>query len=172
MESSVDHPQRQRLADLVELLSSRMRSLRDPGEWSDVELTMPQFRALDLLITGSHRMSEIAASLGTSLQATTSLIDRLTDKGLVERQHDTVDRRVVTCHITTVGQEEVERIYRIGQARMEPLFDALSVDELARVTDAFEILAEAARRLQPIDENVETVPLALARTSCGTAAPH
>jgi DNA-binding MarR family transcriptional regulator len=144
-----DHlEQRQQLAELFALLTNRMRSLRDPHEWTEIELTMPQFRALDLLVRGPQRMGDIAGALGASLQATTSLIDRLTDKGLVERQHDTTDRRVVTCQITGAGQTEIERIYRLGQARTDLLVEVLSDDELGRVIDAFAILADAALRLQ------------------------
>jgi DNA-binding MarR family transcriptional regulator len=140
--------QRQQLTELFALLTTRMRSLRDPHEWSEIELTMPQFRALDLLVRGPQRMGDIAGVLGTSLQATTSLIDRLTDKGLVERQHDTIDRRVVTCQITGAGRTEIERIYRLGQARTDLLVEVLTDDELGRVVDAFAILADAALRLQ------------------------
>lgn len=140
---------RQELLDLTEKLTVRMRSWRDPSEWSEVELTMPQFRVLDLLLGGPQRMSDIASSLGTSVQATTSLIDRLTDKGLVERRHDVVDRRVVTCQITDFGRGEVERIYRIGQTRMDLLIDVLDDDELDRVIAAFADLAEAVLRLKP-----------------------
>jgi DNA-binding MarR family transcriptional regulator len=141
--------QRGRLTELIALLTTRMRSLRDPHEWSEIELTMPQFRVLDLLGAGPQRMGDIAGAVGASLQATTSLIDRLTDKGLVERQHDTVDRRVVTCHITPTGRTEIERIYRLGQARTELLTDVLTDDELERVIAGFATLAEAALRLQP-----------------------
>jgi DNA-binding MarR family transcriptional regulator len=154
--------QRRRLADLFALLTNRMRALRDPHEWSEIELTMPQFRALDLLVRGPQRMGDIAGVLGTSLQATTSLIDRLTDKGLVERQHDTTDRRVVTCQITATGRTEIERIYRLGQSRTDLLVEVLTDDELGRVVDAFAILADAALRLQPVTGDarlLETAPL-------------
>ena len=140
--------QRQELTDLSQVLSLRMRALSNPSDWSEVELTMPQFRALDLLISEPQRMSEIAGALGTSMQATTSLIDRLVDKGLVERAHNTADRRVVMCRLTTAGQAEMERFYRIGQARLDVLVDLLSDDELDTVISAFSILSEAALRRQ------------------------
>ncbi len=139
---------RQELAELTQTLTLRMRALWNPTEWSDVELTMPQFRALDLLVSEPHRMSEIAASLGTSLQATTSLVDRLVDKGLVERAHDTADRRVVICRLTPSGMTEMDRFYRMGQARLDVLVDLLTDDELETVISAFGILSEAALRRQ------------------------
>lgn len=139
---------RQELNELTQVLTLRRRALWNPTEWSEVELTMPQFRALDLLISEPRRMSEIAAALGTSMQATTSLIDRLVDKELVERAHDTADRRVVICRLTPSGKDEMERFYRIGQARLDVLVDLLSDAELETVISAFGILAEAALRRQ------------------------
>ena len=135
-----------------------MRALWNPTEWSEVELTMPQFRALDLVISEPHRMSEIAAALGSSMQATTSLIDRLVDKGLVERVHDTADRRVVICRLTASGKNEMERFYRMGQARLDVLVDLLEDDELEIVVDAFSILADAALRRQQAEAMPQPTP--------------
>ncbi|HYI13921.1 MAG TPA: MarR family transcriptional regulator, partial [Thermomicrobiales bacterium] len=142
---------RQQLADMMRALAVHVRALRDPSDWTEVELTMPQVRALDLLVGNSLRMSELAAALHTSLQATTSLIDRLVDKGLVERTHDTADRRVVICTLTPAGLAEMERMYRIGQARFEILLDLLSEGELDTVLEAFGILTNAAHQLKRQD---------------------
>jgi DNA-binding MarR family transcriptional regulator len=124
-----------------------MHAIQSQIEWSEMELTIPQYRALHLLVAGPQRMTEVAAALGTSMQATTSLIDRLVEKGLVVREHDTVDRRVVLCHLTPFGHAEVDRIYRIGQARLELLVDVLTDAELELMLSSFAILAEAALRL-------------------------
>ena len=131
---------------MTQTLSLRMRALWNPTDWSEIELTRPQFRALDLLVNAPQRMSEIAGALGTSMQATTSLIDRLVDKGLVERAHDTADRRVVICRLTPSGLTEMERFYRMGQAGLDVLVDLLTDEELDTVISAFGTLAEAALR--------------------------
>jgi DNA-binding MarR family transcriptional regulator len=150
--------QKQQLNELTQELSLRMRALWKPTEWSEVELTMPQFRALDLLVGEPQRMSVIAGALGTSMQATTSLIDRLVDKGLVERAHDTADRRVVICRLTASGKDEMERFYRIGQARLDVLVDLLDDDEMETVVSAFGILAAAALRRKEADVISQSAP--------------
>lgn len=140
----------QQLLDAIQVLTRQMHALRDPGEWSEIELTLPQIRALDSLVSGPRRMSELAGALHTSMQATTSLIDRMVDKGLVERRHGDVDRRVVTCRLTELGQVEIERFYRFGQARIDLLSDVLSDAEVEQVTSTFLLLHEAVqRRLSP-----------------------
>lgn len=140
--------QRRRFVELAGRIRTSMARRRYAAEWSQLDLTMPQLRSLALLFTGPHRMTEIAETLGTSLQATTSLIDRLVDKGLVERAGDSADRRVVLCRLTPAGQREVERLHGISHARLEGLIEVLTDDELDVVVAAFEVMAGAAERLE------------------------
>ena len=115
-------------------------------EWSDLELTMPQFRTICLLGQGPERMGSIAGHLSTSMSSATSMIDRLVDKGLVERAPDSSDRRVVTCQLTDRGREEMDRFMRINQLRLTRMASRLTVEELQTVVDAMEILCSAANR--------------------------
>ena len=120
-----------------------------PGEdWSDIELTIPQLRTLVLLRNEDRRMTQIADYLGTSLPSATSMIERLFDKGLVERMADDRDRRVVACRLTTLGKEEVERFWQLEQMSMIRLADQLDADELGTGVKAMELLLQAAKRAQ------------------------
>lgn len=156
----------QQLKEAVELLNARMVTLGDQTDWTELELTMTQMRVLGLLACQPRRMSEIAAAVGSSVQAAAGLIDRLVDRGLVAREHDTVDRRVVYCRLTANGRTEIERFYRIGQTRMELLVDVLADDELEHVVHAMRILAEAALRRQ------QAQPAARAAVVSATAATN
>ena len=135
----------QELVDLVDRLSSQMRPESDE-EWTDLELTMPQFRAICLLGQGPERMGNIAGHLSTSMSSATSMIDRLVDKGLVERAPDASDRRVVTCQLTDRGREEMDRFSRIHQLRLTRMAGRLTMEELQTVVDAMAILCSAAQR--------------------------
>ena len=137
-----------RFVELAGRIRSGMARRRYAAEWSQFDLTMPQLRSLALLFTGPQRMSAIAEVLGTSLPATTSLIDRMVDKELVERVSDAADRRVVVCRLTPAGQREVERLHGISHARLDELVEVLTDPELAVVVDAFEIMASAVERLE------------------------
>lgn len=159
--------QSRRFVELAGRIRSSMARRRYAAEWSELDLTMPQLRSLALLFTGPQRMSEIAETLGTSLPATTSLIDRLVDKGLVERAGDSADRRVVICRLTPDGQREVERLHGITHARLEELVEVLTDAELGVVVEAFEVMAGAVERL-------ERRPARLDAAACGVdrAARH
>lgn len=143
--------QRQRLIELSQGIQTRMARTHYAAEWSALELTMPQFRTLGLLSTGAYRMSEIAATMGISMQAATSLIDRLVDKQLVERHHDVSDRRVVLCRLTAAGQAEIDQLYAVGRSRLDDLVNILSDDDLSVVVHAFEIMAATIERTARAD---------------------
>lgn len=115
-------------------------------DWSEIDLTMPQLRALGFLGQAPHRMSDIATHLGSSVSAATSLVERLEGKGLVERVHDPVDRRVVMCHLTVEGRALIERFWRMQRLRLESVADLLSAEELVRVVEAVELLVAAFER--------------------------
>jgi DNA-binding MarR family transcriptional regulator len=133
----------------MEELSAKVRS-RTPVEWSDLELTMPQVRTLFLLRDGPRRMREVSDHLGRGMPAATSMMGRLVSKGLVERSDDASDRRVVSCRLTALGEDTVERFWKIGHARLQELTDVLSPDELSKVVPAMVVLVEAAARLSDL----------------------
>lgn len=135
----------ERLIELVDQIGRRARAA-NPVDWPDVELTMPQLRTLAILAVGPARMSDIASQLGSSLPATTSMIDRLVEKGLVERAHDTEDRRVVVTRLTPAGREILDDFWRVQQESLREMADVLSDGELAIVVQAMEVLAAAGER--------------------------
>ncbi len=115
-------------------------------EWSEIELTMPQLRALGFLAHSPRRMGDLAAFLGSSVSSTTSLVERLEGKALVERTHDPIDRRVVMCHLTPPGRELMERFWRLQRLHLESVADLLDLGELAQVVEAMELLSNALER--------------------------
>ena len=76
-----------------------------------------------------------------------SIIDRLVDKGLVERAPDPEDRRVVICRLTPTGREAVEAFWRIGRLRIVSLAEKLDNSELEKVVQAMELLCRATEDL-------------------------
>ena len=133
----------ERFIELVEQINQCMHS-RPLEEWPDLELTIPQIKTLTLLRhQGPQRMGSIATYLGSTLSSSTSIIDRLVDKGLVERVPDPDDRRVVICQLTPRGQEATEQFWRIGRTRVVELAERLDIEELEIVVRAMELLYKA-----------------------------
>lgn len=133
---------------LVEYLERTYAGMQSEAseQWSEAELTLPQLRTLMMLSQRPQRMGAIAQHLNSSLSSATSMIDRLVDKGLVERVSSNEDRRVVACQLTASGQEEIGRFWSIGRVGMTRIADYLSVDELRTVVEAIKLLYEAGQK--------------------------
>jgi len=79
---------------VASLQVARARAGVDP--WSDCPMTMPQLRALSLIVATPHGLSsrELASLLGVGASAITPLVDRLVEHGFVRRLEDPHDRRI------------------------------------------------------------------------------
>lgn len=117
-----------------------------PDPWLQVELTMPQLKAL-FLVHGlrSATMGTVASHLGVGLSTATGLVDRLVDQHLVRREDDRRDRRIVRVLPTEEGEALVAQVCSAGQDRMRVLLRRLSLDELRLVADALDLLYQAAK---------------------------
>lgn len=113
-------------------------------EWEGLDMTIPQIRTLVLLERlGPVRMTDIAIYIGRALSATTTVVDRLVEKGLVDRVSDTNDRRLVMCELTDTGRQALERFWRIGRDRLQMVADLLDDEELRRAVDGLELVSNA-----------------------------
>ena len=84
-------------------LAHDMRSMQ-PGQ-----CTMPQYRILGYLyFHGSDSMGRLAERHSVTLPTMTKMVAGLVERGLVERQVDELDRRVVRLHLTGAGQSVFE----------------------------------------------------------------
>ena len=137
-----------RLACLTDRLIAQGRQTAMEG-WPEHDLTMPQLRALNFLGRGPRRMGDLAAHLGSSVSATTNLIERLETRGLVARTHDTADRRVVHCALTRSGRVLMEHVWRAQRLELAAVADILEPAELTRVIEALDLLAAAFDRRSP-----------------------
>ena len=85
---------------------------------SEFELSPPQVRALGVLDPDQPvPMSELAEALHCDNSNVTGIVDRLEDRGLVERRSASHDRRVKMLAVTPRGAEVRERLAeRLEQA--------------------------------------------------------
>ena len=137
----------ERLIDVVEDLQRRARNSVLDG-WQGQDITIPQAKTLVLLeAMGPLRMGVIARHLGSGLSATTALVDRLVEKGLVMRGSDPGDRRVVTCELSAAGQETIEQFLVAGRERAMQVADLLQPEQLEAVVQGLEFLRWAKTEL-------------------------
>ena len=68
-----------------------------------LRLNRTDLRCLDWLFDGPKTAGQLAAATGLSSAATTTLLDRLEQRGLVRRIRDAADRRKVLVEMTDLG---------------------------------------------------------------------
>ena len=122
------------------------RALLDAAPWLELNMSTPQLKAL-LLISEEDviRMRELARKLGGSFSNATVLVDRLVERGFVERLMEPQDRRVVLVRATEDGRLLIEHLVTSWRSLTEPLLERLSADDLKTVCEALSILVRAAQ---------------------------
>jgi len=141
----------QRLRELIQALGRR-RSLRDPIATvvEEQKLTPPQLHVLLWLGTdGALTMGELAKRSGVADKTLTGVVDRLERDGLLQRERDSEDRRVVRANLTRKGATLHKRI----DAQMgEQMARVLGVLDPTDRRDLFRILENFLTRISSLDE--------------------
>lgn len=125
-----------------------LRTLEPADPWLTTELTMPRIKVLMLLnAQGPSPVGALARAMGVTLPTVTGVLDRLVEQGLVRRDDDPSDRRLVISRLTEHGQEVVDQLQQANRARLERLYGAMSEADLATHVQSLARVAETAARL-------------------------
>ena len=94
-------------------------------------LTLPQFEVLSsLAVSSCTNQQELAQRLQVTKGNLVGLIDRLTERGWVERHPDPEDRRVNKVRITDAGKVLLEKVYPDQRAAVERMMVRLEGDQV------------------------------------------
>src|SRR3954453_11059139 len=85
---------------------------------------------------GDMAMSRLAELLDVSVSNATGLIDRMEERGLVERVRVPDDRRVVLVRASAEGARQRDEIEALKQDRMRSILGRLAPDQLTRILGA------------------------------------
>ena len=85
---------------------------------------------------GELPMSRLADLLDVSVSNATGLIDRMEERGLVERSRVPGDRRVVIVRAAAEGDRQRDEIEALKHDRMRSILGRLNPEQLARVHGA------------------------------------
>jgi len=94
------------------------------------DLTYSQFAVLEALYhLGQMTQGEISNKVLKSGSNLTTVIDNLERDGMVRRERDVEDRRVIHVHLTEAGQAKVEAVFPGHVAAVVDEFSVLSANE-------------------------------------------
>jgi len=120
--------------------------------WTDLGLTLPTLKVIVLIRAEPGAPSGVIASrLGVTPSTVTGLVDRLVHQGLVRREEDLRDRRLVRNFLTEAGERTVGDLERQAREAISGLLAELSDAQLARFVDGLDdVIAVARRRSAPL----------------------
>ena len=147
--------ERDALQERAFLLFGRAITRSDPDRleaWGERGLTLTQLRVLFVLRAGDGASAgAMAEALKVAPSTLTRIVDRLVRQGLVLRETDDGDRRMVRHYLSASGARTVEELERGARARMNEVMDRLSAPQLERLVSALDDLT-AALDAQEADE--------------------
>jgi DNA-binding MarR family transcriptional regulator len=118
-----------------------------PRELLHMDVTMPQLKIMFILfINGVMRMSDLAADLQVTLATATGLVDRLVERGMVVRESQADDRRVVLSRLSDKGQKAVSGIWESARKNTRKLLLTVDTGQLEKLTEVLGNILRAAEQ--------------------------
>ena len=120
---------------------------QQPSCWEDLELTMPQFKALMLVsATGGLSGRDLARRFGVGPSAITAIVDRLVQRGYVRREEDVNDRRITWTRPTPAALALFQQVNAGHDEQLHQILGSLPPDQLEIVERALLVLRDAGAR--------------------------
>ena len=122
---------------LVGCFTSVERTLRRQLRQS-FDISLPRFDILTALVTFTDglTMTELANKLGVSKGNVTGVVRGLRERGLVDRNRQRTDRRVLRVVITPHGKAEWDRMQAEYRRVVEAMLHGLPADQARHLTSA------------------------------------
>jgi DNA-binding MarR family transcriptional regulator len=127
-----------------------MRELRCAGTERLVKagVSMTHLHVMGLLSRdGETSMSRIAELLDVSLSNATGLIDRMAERGLVERVRVPDDRRVVLVRLSDGGQAQLDALEMLRRDLLQKILARLDARQLTRLSQSLADVHQAVAGL-------------------------
>ncbi|HUP54996.1 MAG TPA: MarR family winged helix-turn-helix transcriptional regulator [Methylomirabilota bacterium] len=121
------------IGELVDLMTSwnaedRIKAFR---QWLKGSISLIHLHVLTVLeADGPLPMSRLADTLDVSVASTTGIVGRMEERNLVERHHDSDDRRVVLVVPTATGLEVFRSLIENRRDHLTSVLTQLSDEEL------------------------------------------
>ena len=108
-----------------------------------------QFHALAMIMSlGTLQTAEISGRLGISKPNTTALLDKLIEKGYVQRVNDCADKRIKKIVITAKGRRFVTGRKKIMRSEIKKSLSALDTKELDTLSRSLAAFTDIVTRME------------------------
>jgi len=133
--------------EIIQLQQQLGYALRQyaPEAWMDLSLTIGQLKSLIFIdFEGSTNLRKLATALRVTPPNMTAIVDRLVGQGLVSRQDNPEDRRMLILRTTDEGKALLAKLRERRISLMSGILTQLSLEELSALAQGFTALSKAA----------------------------
>ena len=114
----------------------------NPTQLLKVDLTSSQIKVLiNFFDKRVFTMTELSRTNGVSVSTMTSMVDRLIQGGLLERQRDDADRRIVLVGLNSAGKKMVDYLMKVRRNELEKFLVELTREEVQEFLISIETVA-------------------------------
>jgi DNA-binding MarR family transcriptional regulator len=140
--------------DLVEEIIGELEPLiirqYQAAAWHDRTISKTNMFVLMLLMEhGQMPMNRLAAMLDVSFSSLSGIIDRMEERGLVERMRDENDRRLVLVRSTATGHASVADLQEMRRDYLRRVLRAMTQGDRQTCHAAFAAMRRAADAILP-----------------------
>jgi DNA-binding MarR family transcriptional regulator len=101
---------------------------------------------------GNAGVSDLGEHLGVSNAASSQMVERLVEEGLLERVEDQEDRRMKKISLTEKGLDVLKDSINARLSWIEDLAQEFNPEEKDQITTAIQIMIDKVRELYPCPE--------------------
>jgi MarR family transcriptional regulator for hemolysin len=116
--------------------------------WHAAELTLVQVRVLRRLARQPQSLGQLGTELALAPPSVTRLVDRLEERGLIERHRDDEDRRKVVAAVTNEGRRLVSAIPFLEGTAIRIAVDRMKVADRERIATGLRDFSVAVRQAE------------------------
>ena len=140
---------RVKLVKEVVRLQSEMGRVFGPHSseaWMDLNLTIGQLKTLFFLaFEGSTSLGKLAEALNVTPPNVTGIVERLVEQGLVSRDENPENRRMLLLTLTDAGKNLLSDLRHNDTRYMNNLFKKLSDDDLKALAQGLRAVLEVSK---------------------------
>jgi DNA-binding MarR family transcriptional regulator len=134
--------------EIIELQRQLNRIQRhyEQDAWMDLNLSIGQVKSLFFIAAqGTTNFGKLAAALGVTPPNVTGIVDRLVEKGLISRQENPDNRRMLMLQVTEKGEALIATLRERAVSQISGILENLRVEELNTVAQGLSLLVRVSK---------------------------
>ena len=144
--------------DLYDLFLGNIKKIFYPQDWIDLDLSFSKSELLTILYLDRYEgiiMSQIAEYINVSMSTATGIVERLVNKGYLQRERSESDRRIVIIQLTNKGKILVNEIKKVFSYYIGIITESLNEDEKELLVKVFNKIIETINKAAGDEQRIK-----------------